>query len=33
MLTSYGKNPQVDKDFDYVIDEICEAAIKKLKNV
>lgn len=33
MLTSYGKNPQDDDDFDYFVDEICEEVVKKLKSV
>lgn len=33
MLTSFGKNPQDDDDFDYFVDEICEEVIQKLKNV
>ena len=33
MLTSYGKNPQEDDDFDYFVDEICEEVVQKLKNV
>lgn len=33
MLTSYGKNPQDDEDFDYVVDEICQSVVQKLKNM
>ena len=33
MVTSFGKNPQEDEDFNYFVDEICDAVVQRLKSM